>query len=414
MFSSIALNVVIGLIFIFLLYSLLGTILLEVFANTLNLRAINLEGVLERMLTDRDGMISKEWWRKRVREFVFRLTFGKVDIDKNRKQEEKDLVDHLFDHPNVKGLSRKNVYGKASWIPAPVFAEVLLDVLCRQCNTESIEGLLDGIKHTKLLGKDTKIRLISRLKSVNPDVASYKSELIVWFDDMMDIAGGWYKRNTQRLLMAFGFLIAMSFNVNTIDIARTLAKDTQAAEQIVQLATTSAQMQGQFVGMLVEDSTGATQLSKAEFNQKLQPLFVASLQASHDAELARNILGFGWAKELEAAGNPTSIMGTCEVIFRETFTNFRNLISFLIAALAISLGAPFWFDLLKKIVSIRGGNITSGPPNVVIANGPTGGVTPTRGSTETTEDTYLGPSEEEEVLSDDEITAEEIPEREGA
>jgi hypothetical protein len=36
---------------------------------------------------------------------------------------------------------------------------------------------------------------------------------------------------------------------------------------------------------------------------------------------------------------------------------YRNLIGFLITALAVSLGAPFWFDLLNKLVSIRGAGI---------------------------------------------------------
>jgi hypothetical protein len=38
------------------------------------------------------------------------------------------------------------------------------------------------------------------------------------------------------------------------------------------------------------------------------------------------------------------------------FTNhftFRNIIGWCIFILALSLGAPFWFDVMKKLVNIR-------------------------------------------------------------
>ena len=51
MFNSVALNVVIGLVFIFLLYSLLATILSEL-ASWLGLRARNVKEAIDRMLND--------------------------------------------------------------------------------------------------------------------------------------------------------------------------------------------------------------------------------------------------------------------------------------------------------------------------------------------------------------------------
>ena len=39
-----------------------------------------------------------------------------------------------------------------------------------------------------------------------------------------------------------------------------------------------------------------------------------------------------------------------EMTFYELFS---KLLGYILTALAISLGAPFWFDLLKKLVNIR-------------------------------------------------------------
>ncbi|MGZ8538832.1 MAG: hypothetical protein ACXWV9_11240, partial [Flavisolibacter sp.] len=54
MFNNIALDVCIGLVFIFLLYSLLATIILELIAHILDLRARMLTKALRNMLEDRD------------------------------------------------------------------------------------------------------------------------------------------------------------------------------------------------------------------------------------------------------------------------------------------------------------------------------------------------------------------------
>ena len=44
---------------------------------------------------------------------------------------------------------------------------------------------------------------------------------------------------------------------------------------------------------------------------------------------------------------------------------FLSILGWLITALAISLGAPFWFDLLTKLVNIRG---TGQTKEIVIHN----------------------------------------------
>ena len=70
----------------------------------------------------------------------------------------------------------------------------------------------------------------------------------------------------------------------------------------------------------------------------------------------KNILGLGW-DEGEAQVGPKA-WGI-------------RILGWLLTALAISLGAPFWFDILKKIVTIRSSGDTagqSGQPQQVIIN----------------------------------------------
>jgi len=48
-----------------------------------------------------------------------------------------------------------------------------------------------------------------------------------------------------------------------------------------------------------------------------------------------------------------SISGKMGYVLKRTFTSFRKMVGFLILVFAVSLGAPFWFDLLNKLVKNR-------------------------------------------------------------
>ncbi|HEY5917548.1 MAG TPA: hypothetical protein VIU13_09115, partial [Chryseolinea sp.] len=52
MIDNVALDVVIGLVFIYLLYSLFATVIMEIISSTFGLRARNLSYALRRMLMD--------------------------------------------------------------------------------------------------------------------------------------------------------------------------------------------------------------------------------------------------------------------------------------------------------------------------------------------------------------------------
>ena len=65
------------------------------------------------------------------------------------------------------------------------------------------------------------------------------------------------------------------------------------------------------------------------------------LQKSIDDSSA--ILGLGWSD------------ATCRTWCDRPFT---TIVGWILTAFAISLGAPFWFDLLNKIMMLRGGKKT--------------------------------------------------------
>jgi len=43
--------------------------------------------------------------------------------------------------------------------------------------------------------------------------------------------------------------------------------------------------------------------------------------------------------------------------------SFNHFLGYLLTALALSLGAPFWFDLLNKLVKLRGSKAIASEPD---------------------------------------------------
>jgi hypothetical protein len=86
-------------------------------------------------------------------------------------------------------------------------------------------------------------------------------------------------------------------------------------------------------------------------------------------------MGMGWTYELKRMWLPnfdyttSGLLGKIGWVIAAFFMNlvhftwlFPKLLGWLLTALAISLGAPFWFDLLKKVINIRG---AGGKPDIV-------------------------------------------------
>lgn len=197
----------------------------------------------------------------------------------------------------------------------------------------------------KGLPKDSQLReVLEQFKEEGHATAEeFKARLQTWFDDVMWQASGWYKRHLQFVTFFVGLGIAIVLNADSFQIYSHLSTNANSREQLSAAANA-------FVG-----GRDTLVVTPAAPNQNLTTgQVVNGIQAAaNDTELrnAYNILGLGWESE-------------------DLRVNFRcwllRLLGWLITALAISLGAPFWFDVLKKIITIQS---TGSAP----ANGGNGG-----------------------------------------
>lgn len=298
MLDSVALNVIISLVFIYSLYSLLITTLNEGIAAIFNLRAKTLEKGIKRMLTDNGD-------------------------------KENTIVNQFYQQPIIKFLGENN-NKKPSYILSKSFAEALIH-LCKSLVIDAKETekqLWVGIQKIKEINPETGKYLEIVYLDTEGDIKEFQKAIENWFNETMDRATGWYKKQTQKITLIIALAVALSFNVNTIGIIKNLSKNPKLASQVVEMADKYAKA----------SKANPNLISDKEMNKQIKIVFIkAQNVVANNTEIqnANAILGLGWTKE-EKKNIGESILGC------------------LITALAISLGAPFWFDLLNKLMQLRG------------------------------------------------------------
>ena len=272
MFGSAILDTAIGLIFVYLLVSLIISAANELLAAFFRWRANNLFLGIRELLQD---------------------------------QAATGLVDRFYDHPLVQSLAATGK--KPSYIPSRTFALTLLDLVSPA--TSGTDKTLDDLKlGIEKLPASLQITFRVLLDEAGHDIEKFKRQLEIWFNNAMERVSGWYKRKTQAVQLVLAVIIVAVGNIDSIRITRSLSGVNSPLRDSIKAAAQS------FVDQNVQQGDAQKQLTSA-------------------TEAIGNLaLPIGWVK---ASFEPITILG------------------WLITALAASLGAPFWFDLLNRFVNVR-------------------------------------------------------------
>lgn len=367
MFNSVVLDVVIGLVFIYLLYSLLATIIQEILSSSFSFRAKILERAIFRMLEDENKFTS------RFKGIVY--LFKKSGNGGN----DKSTSFTFYDHPLIKFLGENK--NKPSYINKETFSKVLIDLLRgKDVNPgDDVRPLIQKALNQKTtnwgLAKISD-ETLSYLKSIwadaQGDIEKFKEHLENWFDETMERATGWYKKHTQVILFFVGLAIAIIFNVDTIEIVKKLEKDPKLREQMVQQADAFVKAHPDLDKELIKKNqefmNPSTEITKKEnlskdkdSIQKLKSMVTLDSVnlKSHQTLVAKRDLLFDRADSLikNNLKNVNGVLGIGLNSYQCVSCDWRcfllSLLGWIITALALSLGAPFWFDLLNKLMKLR-------------------------------------------------------------
>ena len=209
MFETAILDVAIGLVFVFVLTSLMCSGLKESLAAGLKRR---------------QKMLSKA---------IDRLLAGQKVADVNGCTI--NLSEKLKSHPLIKNLSRKDG-GKPSYISSGDFALALIDTVENAVqgvprHGTSVHNAIDALPVGEL-----RTTLLALLKGTRGEVDELKDRIEDWYDDFMERVSGWYKRESHTTMFIIGFVVAVAFNMDTLAIGRALWDEPALRAAVVESA----------------------------------------------------------------------------------------------------------------------------------------------------------------------------------
>lgn len=303
MLNGTVLDVAVGLIFVFLMLSVACSLVNERIQSWLDTRAKMLNDSLVQML----GYQS----------------------------------DSVMQHSLVQALTyAKKKTGMPSYIPSATFAVALFETLVPAGGDYPLtfKRLQDAVM--KLPASSTaRASLLTLLNSAQGDLNAARAHVEHWFDSAMERLSGAYKRHINVWLLLLGFALAAGTNADTIQLIQRLEHET-ALRTAVEAQAKSVALKNQPTpsqpasGGESDAATLKVTISQAQLD-KLDLLFWDGVVTAADvADHPRAFRQLEWS---------CSWLGWL----------LLKILGWAMTALAVSLGAPFWFDLLGRLVNLR-------------------------------------------------------------
>ena len=289
-----ALDVAIGLAVVYFVLSLLASTLNESIATVLGWRARFLERWLRNLLVEGDG----------------KQETAKADA----------VIEQIYGHPLIAPLLEQPRWWSAdrtklrrpSYLPSDVFTDVVFNL----APAEGAPGSTLDARIAALPSAELR-KIVTTLRGEVGD-ERLRARIERWYDDSMERVSGWYKRRVQLALAAIGLAAAITLNADTLQIVRTLWIQKSVRDAVVAQA-----------GVITASNGGPRTLPDA---------------AKQVQQIKALNLPLGWKLSRH---DPRDIPHGARLWV-------AKVIGLLLTMLAIMLGAPFWFDLLSKIVRLRG------------------------------------------------------------
>jgi hypothetical protein len=174
------------------------------------------------------------------------------------------------------------------------------------------------------------VRLAIKSSATVDEVQSFLED---WFNAAMDRVSGVYRRYTQGILLVLAAAMCILLNVNTVVIAGALAQNPTLRAAVTADAQ-SASQDPAFTNAITTNSVEATNAINAQVGQ------IEHVEG----------LPIGWG---DTARQRIGVLFPSKLGLGSLLVGLEILAGWLITAFAIMLGAPFWFDVLGKIMVVR-------------------------------------------------------------
>jgi hypothetical protein len=332
------LDLVIGLIFIYLIYSIAASTLWEIFVNAAHLK----------------GNMLRKWIMSNFKELNY------SNSEKNRILEHPMItllhypiiegniltwIKRIFSHSEKSGGSKN----KPAYISSKTFTDVLVDLVTRDPEVAlgTIEVNMNTFRNnlikTKYLPEGIKSVFLGYINEASGSLQKVKEKIAAWYEEAQDRLIGSYKKNLQMWIFLISAILVGSTNADTFNLVSYLYNNDNAREALATKASLLVQ-DSAIVNLIVKiDNSVADSALKRDDKAIIDQLNrnVARLD-SLNAELKQSNIPIGW--KISEPGKPKN---------PDIFWYLRKIAGLLITTLAVALGSPFWFDVLSKLSNLR-------------------------------------------------------------
>jgi hypothetical protein len=310
---NVLLDVVIGLAFVYFLAAMLCSSVMEVIARKFAVRGKMMHEGLARLVSDR--------W----------------------------IYLRLINHTMVSGLFRlrPGEGNPPSYLPAHNFSIALVDTLLSRLESggkkpqkKSLDRLKQAVDQARTEGLGIGLALQSIVEEA-ADMDAVHQRIEAWYNSGMERVNGWYKAYTQKRLFVIGLAVALVFNIDTLQIVGQLSQSAALRAAVVESAEKGTQ----------QGADSDTADAGLDLGAQLEALYKAGLPIGYSC--------LGTFRDLENQGQ-SSKFGACLAELKGVWNEnlILKLLGWLLTAVGISFGAPFWFDATKKLVNVRNAGLS--------------------------------------------------------
>jgi hypothetical protein len=310
------LGVAIGIAVVCLLLSIIASHLQEVWATYTARRAASLVSAIESMLGK--DVADDFFAHPLIQTISFTAPRVAVSLHEGTVQPKKKVRDDSAPRP--------------TYIAASLFSRVLFAVLRERHDMQGAS--IDEIV-SKLPDVDLKRRLAAVIAGTGQQAHASALAVEQWYDGTMDRINGLYKKNTQQILLYFGIVLAILCNANLFMITEKLWSSEDA--RIALNAT--AQM--------YSCKDPAAKCTDQDYRSAREDM---SERLENYIPVGYHHTGEYWKSTWDKLQGPNASASSYASVL---WGWILNLAGWGLTGIAVSLGAPFWFDAVNKLINIR-------------------------------------------------------------
>ncbi len=335
-------DIALAMILVYLIFSLGVTAFNEFLAATLSSRARWLKRGIESLLSTSSGPNAGE--------------AEAAAMDRQMQAFYASPYVSFLSDPPARGLLKHLSLGAfaPSYIPAWTLVQGLLDSASQTrgqalSTFEDIRKAVDGLPERSPI----KVALTDLLARADGKIDALKPLVDEWFKSFETQVSAWYRQKTQVVLVGLSVLVACAANLDTVAMVRALSTDNQLREALVAKALEVSDKDN--INALLDTAglAAAKQAVGAAQAASMAASDVAVLQVKVDEERRKVFEASSTLMEdVTSTGLPIGWRGV-DIMAMDRWERVRKIIGLLMSGFALSLGAPFWFDLLQKVAAMR-------------------------------------------------------------